>query len=300
MPAASGPRLHERLQARTSSACVPRAAPVSSVVSISHGWTAAATWKVRCYETLDRFALRWMDAVVCVSSAQAEKVRRAKVAEAKIVVILNGIGADAFAEPNADGRTEMTGWFTQPPRWIVGSAGRLSPEKGFPIFIEAAALVVQQRPHAGFVLFGAGPVRTELEQRIAQRGLTGRFVLAGFRDNLNRYLPNLDLAVMSSYTEGLPVFLLEAGAAAVPAVATAVGGIPEVIVEGQTGHLVPPGDPRLLAERIVALLDNDPRWQAMGRAACSRVQEEFSFNDDGRTLSRTLSTRASLAEVSIR
>jgi glycosyltransferase involved in cell wall biosynthesis len=246
------------------------------VVSISHGWTSA-TWKVRCYEGLDKIALRWMDAVVCVSAAQAEKVRRANVPESKIEVIRNAIGEEAFVGPKPEIRQEMLQWFARPPRSLIGAAGRLSPEKGFAIFIEAAALVLQQRPEAGFILFGEGPRRGELEQLVAAKGLQGQFVLAGFRKNLSAFLPNLDINVMSSFTEGLPVILLEAGAAGVPTVATAVGGIPEVIDNELNGYLAPSGDAAALAQRIVTLLENDDLRLAMGRSFRERIQHGFSF-----------------------
>ncbi len=251
------------------------------VLAIAHGWTAA-TWRVRCYETLDRWVLCRMDAVACVSKAQGDKVRRAGVAEAKVAVIQNSIGPEAFVEPDAATRTEMEGWFAQKPRWLIGAAGRLSPEKGFAVLIEAAEEVAIQRPDAGFVLFGDGPMRADLERRIAEHGLQDRFILAGFRTDLGRFLPNLDVAVMSSYTEGLPVILLETGAAGVPTVATAVGGIPEVIDDGQSGCLVPPGDAQALAGRIVGLLDDDARRVAMGKAARERVARDFSFAAMGR------------------
>jgi glycosyltransferase involved in cell wall biosynthesis len=246
------------------------------VASISHGWTGA-TWKVRVYESLDRCILRRLDAVVCVSKAQAEKVRVAGVPEATIVTIQNAIGEDAFVEPNTEARAEMAGWFAQPPRWIVGAAGRLSPEKGFNVLIDAAASVIGQLPEAGFVIFGDGPLRQELKSQVGACGLQGRFVFAGFRKDLPRYLPNLDLGVMSSYTEGLPVALLEMGAAGVPNVATAVGGIPEVIDDGTSGLLVPPGDAAALAKPIGALLAYEPRRVAMGNAARERVRRDFSF-----------------------
>lgn len=246
------------------------------VVAVSHGWTSA-TWKVRCYEKLDKIVLSRLDAVVCVSKAQADKVRGAGVPDANIAVIQNAVGAEAFVEPAAEKREEMVRWFAQPPRWLIGAAGRFSPEKGFAVFIEAAALVAPQRPAAGFALFGDGPLRAELERLIARRGLQGKFVLAGFRNDLSRFLPNLDVAVMSSHTEGLPVILLEAGAASIPTVATAVGGIPEVLDDGKNGYLVAPGDASALAQRIVALLDNESQRQSMGRAARDRVRNDFSF-----------------------
>jgi len=250
------------------------------VVSISHGWTSA-TWKVRCYEKFDQLALRWMDAVVCVSQAQADKVRHAGVPAAKIKVIHNAIGEEAFRQPRPEVRQQMLGWFAQPPRWIIGAAGRFSPEKGFSVLIEAAAVFVEHRPDAGVVLFGDGPLRGELERSISARGLAGKFILAGFRKDLHEFLPNLDVNVMSSFTEGLPVILLEASAAGVPTVATAVGGIPEVIEHGQSGYLVPPGDPMALAQRIVELLANDSKRQSIGRAACERAREEFSLPQMG-------------------
>ena len=121
--------------------------------------------------------------------------------------------------------------------------GRLSPEKGFDLLVEAAALVVREHPRVGFLLCGDGPERPALARRIAEHGLEGKFVLAGFRTDLERLLPAWDLAVLSSHTEGLPVAVLEALAAGVPVVATAVGGTPEVVEDGVSGYLVPPGGP---------------------------------------------------------
>lgn len=246
------------------------------VISISHGWTAA-TWKVRLYERLDRLILRWMDRVVCVSHAQADKVRAIGVPESSIVVIHNAVGEEAFVEPSSANREEMLRWFAQPPRFVVAAGGRLSPEKGFADLIDAADLVLKRRNDTGFILFGEGPLRADLERRANERGLQGRFIFAGFRDDLSRFLPNLDLAVMSSYTEGLPVILLETCAAGVPTVATSVGGVPEVITEGGSGHLLMAGDVVGLAQRIGQLLDDDAKRQAMGRAARDRVRRDFSF-----------------------
>jgi glycosyltransferase involved in cell wall biosynthesis len=246
------------------------------VVSISHGWTAA-TWKVRLNEAVNKLVNRWMDAVVCVSAGQAVKVRRAGVAPERTVVIRNAVGPEAFAEPDADCRRLLASWFATPPRLVVGAAGRLSPEKGFEKFIDAAALIAARRQDVGFVIFGDGPLREALTRQIAERGLHGRFLLAGFRTDLQRFLPQLDVAVLSSYTEGLPVAVLEAMAAAVPVVATAVGGTPEVIDEGKTGFLVPAGDAAALANRIGELLDDEPRRRAMGAAGRRHVAEHFSF-----------------------
>jgi glycosyltransferase involved in cell wall biosynthesis len=246
------------------------------VVAIAHGWTGV-TLKVRFYEMLDALVMRWHDAVVCVSEAMATRVRRAGVPRRKIVVIRNAVDTTPFDNPGPDCRADVERFFARPPARIVGAAGRLSPEKGFDVLVDAAALVCQAHPDIGFVVFGDGPLRQALTERIAQRGLAGRFILTGFRHDLERLLPGLDLAVLSSHTEGLPVAVLEAQAASVPVVATAVGGTPEVVVEGVTGYLVPPADPAALAGKIVHALAAGPRLREMGERAAQRIRDEFTF-----------------------
>ena len=246
------------------------------VVAVSHGWTAA-TLKVRINEAIDRLVLRWMDRVVCVSAAQATRVRRAGINPERILVIRNAIHTEPFECANPSYRALMQTWFSQPRTRLIAAAGRLSPEKGFDQLIAAATLVVKQDPAAGFVLFGEGPLREKLARQIETSGLNGKFVLAGFRTDVERFLPCCDLLVLSSWTEGLPVIVLEALAAGVPVVATAVGGTPEVVHDGITGYVVPPGKPTALASRIAELLRDDALRQRMGQAGQKRVAEQFTF-----------------------
>ena len=246
------------------------------VVSVSRGWTGEC-FRVRLYEWLDKRVLRRVDRVVCVSQGQAEKVRRAGVSGEKIAVIHNAVRPQRFADPKSDYRQRLLELFCVRPQLIVAAAGRLSPEKGFDVLIDAAATVVVEQPEVGFVLFGDGPLRDQLDARIVRLGLTDRFVLAGFKSNLDDYFPHFDLFVQSSHTEGLPNVILEAFAAGVPVVATAVGGTPEIVEEGVNGRLVPAADPALLARRIVGLLADDALRQEMGWRARERVAERFSF-----------------------
>src|SRR5262245_21982885 len=125
------------------------------VVSVAHGWTAA-TLKVRLYEALDRLILRWMDCTVCVSQGQAAKVRRAGVPPEKMVLIRNAIRAETYTKADAAYGPLLRSLFPNPPRRIIGAAGRLSPEKGFEMLVRAAAIVRQADPGVGFVLFGDG------------------------------------------------------------------------------------------------------------------------------------------------
>ncbi len=246
------------------------------VVAVARGWTGES-FKVRLYERLDRFHLRWMDHVVCVSEAQAAKVRRAGVRPERISVIYNAIDPTRFQEPDERYRAKLLRYFRQPRTHLIGAAGRLSPEKGFDVLIAAAKQVLSEYPSAGFVVFGDGPERARLQQQINAAGIGPSFVLAGFRADLDRFLPHFDLMVLPSYTEGLPNAVLEAFGAGVPVVATAVGGTPEVIEDGESGFLVPAGDAAKMAERICVSLDNADELPEMGRKGRLCVQEKFGF-----------------------
>jgi glycosyltransferase involved in cell wall biosynthesis len=245
-------------------------------VAVARGWTGECL-RVRLYERLDRFHLRFMDRVVAVSEAQAQKVRRAGVRAGRLRVIANAIDPDRFLDPDPRYRARLERYFRPARERIVGAAGRLSPEKGFDVLIEAAARVVETEPDVGFVLFGEGPQRAELARLIAQRGLTGTVVLAGFRNDLDRFLPHLDLLVLPSRTEGLPNVILEACAAGVPVVATAVGGTPEVLQDGVSGFLVPPDDPAALASGIVDAFTSEERLREFAFQGRQQVLEGFAF-----------------------
>jgi glycosyltransferase involved in cell wall biosynthesis len=246
------------------------------VVAVAQGWTTA-TAKVRFYELLDRLCLRGMDQVVCVSEAQAEKVRRAGMRPDRLTVIRDAVRVERFDHADPSDRVKLAAMFPHRPDRIVGSAGRLSPEKGFGVLVEAAAIVTRSDPGVGFVHFGDGPLRKPLEQRIAALGLEGRFILAGFRDDLDRFLPHWDLSALPSFTEGMPNVVLESYAAGVPVVATAVGGTPEAVADGVDGFLVPPGDPAALARCILDVLNLGDARKTMGRCGQERIRAQFTF-----------------------
>ena len=250
------------------------------IVSVSRGWTSENV-KVRCYEALDRLHLRFMDRVVCVSAGQARKALEAGVRADRVRVIRNGARLSAFADPDPAGRARL--------RQLAGSdgpvllaAGRLSPEKGFRLLVEAAGFVRRAVPAARFVVCGEGAERVSLERQIRRLGLTDVVRLVGHRSDLDALLSWTDVVVLPSYTEGLPNVVLEAAAAGVPVVATAVGGTPEVVVDGQTGYLVPSGNAAGLADRIIDLLRHPDRAAAFGQAARRRMRDHFSFDVQAR------------------
>lgn len=256
------------------------------IVGVSHGWTWQ-DWKTSLYERLDQWVHRRMDRVVCVSKGQAEKVARAGTPPGRIVVIYNGIDATRFAAPpDPSYRRRLESYFETPPRKIVGAAGRLSPEKGFDVLIDAVKQLFETgdsvSASTGIVLFGEGFLREPLQRRVDAARLGDRFKMVGFTSELDAFLPHFDLFAQSSRTEGFPCVNLEAMAARVPVVATAVGGVPEQITDGETGQLVPPDDPTALAAALRDLLENDALAGELGRRARDGVLSRFTVEKQAR------------------
>jgi len=246
-------------------------------VAVSRGWTGENR-KVKAYEWLDRRHLRFLDRVVCVSDGQAEKVRRwCGVPESNLRVIRNSARLSAFERRDPDARRKLLELF--PPgvsvSQVVLAAGRLSPEKGFQTLLEAAPAIL--RENVGLVLFGEGSLRPDLERRAAELGVADRFRMPGFRSDLDSLIGVAEAVVLPSFTEGLPNVALEASAAGVPVVATAVGGTPEVIADGETGFLVPPGQPAELAAKLNHLLNDATLRTRFGDAGRDRMRERFTF-----------------------
>jgi len=247
------------------------------IVAVSRGWTWE-NFKVRMYERCDRLNLRYVDRVVAVSDGQAEKIRKAGVKPDRVTVIRNSARVHAFTEKNPEGQHELQAMFADSPvSRLVISAGRLSPEKGFDVLVRAARKVLEVEPSFGFVHFGEGNELTMIAALVREFGIAKRFILAGFRPNIDKYLPWADLVVLPSHTEGLPNVALEASAAGVAVVATRVGGTPEVISDGETGLLVPPGQPDAMADAILRLLQEDSTRTQYGEAGRKRMNERFTF-----------------------
>jgi len=189
-------------------------------------------------------------------------------------VLHNAVTSDAEVVA-IDPRAEF-GW--PPETRIVVAAGRLSPEKGQRYLIDALRLLNGRRPPVAALILGAGREEPELRRRIAEGGLAGRCVLAGFRRPIPGYLAGADLLVNPSLSEGLPNVVLEALAVKTPVVATDVGGVAELIVPGETGWLVPPADPAALAQAIAAALDDREQARAQSENGRRLVASAFSFS----------------------
>ena len=158
---------------------------------------------------------------------------------------------------------------------LVGIVGRIFPIKNHRLFLDAAALIVQQDPKTRFVIVGDGILRPEMEEHAHRQGIAGKITFTGWRQDLPRVYADLDLLAVTSNNEGTPFTAIEAMAAGRPVVATRVGGLPDLIDEGQTGYLVPPGDARAVAEAMLRLLHAPETARHMGQAARARVRDGF-------------------------
>ena len=163
---------------------------------------------------------------------------------------------------------------TQAP--VVGNVGALVAQKNQHTLIEAAALVVRDVPDVRFVILGEGELRPHLEEQIKHRHLERHVFLAGFRADVLELMKDFDVFALSSIQEGLCTSLVDAMAAGKPTVATAVGGVPEVVADGETGFLVPSKDHHALAEKIVRLLKDERLRERMGGAGLARARRLFT------------------------
>jgi glycosyltransferase involved in cell wall biosynthesis len=219
----------------------------------------------------DRFVLRKYARVVAVSDEVKSRLLKAGVREEVIRLIRNGIDPRPFDNAVPSLREDLATDST-----LVGLIGRLSWEKGIDIFLRAAARVVVEFPNAKFVVVGEGPDKDKLEQLIDELNIRGNVSMLGRRSDMPSVYASLDVMVSSSRQEGLPMAILEGMASRLPMVATAVGEVPTVVMDGQTGVLVPTEDVDSLAEGILGLLRDPARRTRFGAAARQRVEEEYS------------------------
>lgn len=205
--------------------------------------------------------------------------------EKKIVAIHDGIDASKFspAEPPESKYEELRIPRGKPTAGIVAS---LYPFKGPDVFAEAAAIVYRKLPDAVFIMVGEGDERPKVEAIIKKHNLQNNLFMLGYRKDVPEILPMFDIFVLSSDTEAFPNTLLEASACGKPLVSTAVGGAPEIVVDGYNGCLVPPRNPELLAERMIELLSDEDRRRTMAENSLKRVREKFSIEHKVEVFSR--------------
>jgi glycosyltransferase involved in cell wall biosynthesis len=237
-----------------------------------------------------------VDRYLCISRGVVEVMVRAGIPAQRIALVPSGVELPAMArvegalsarEPGGDGQAgedlrALIGVPAGTP--VVGTVAALAPHKNHADLLRAAALVVEARPDVHFVWVGEGECRRALERQRAALGLEASVHLLGFREDARALLRQFSIFALSSYLEGLCTSLLDAQALGVPVVATAVGGVPDVVVDGVTGRLVPGRDPQALGG---ALLDSLERPDVNRRLVENARAAVMDFSAD-RMAERTL------------
>lgn len=193
----------------------------------------------------------------------------------KVVAIYNGIDLARFrTEP--DLTLLRKNYAIGPDVPVVGTVARMAPQKGLAVFIEAIDVLVNEACAGLFMIVGDGPLRAELEDRVQRAGLAGRVVFTGYQPDITPFLKLFDIFVVPSISEGLSITTIEAMAAGKPVIASAVGGLPELVKPEQNGLLVPPRDAGALASAIKILLAQPELREKMGQAGNEMTVSEFS------------------------
>jgi len=244
-------------------AIAARLAGVRHVINSQHGRGCGPTWKDRL---LFRAANRLSRRVVGVSNDATKLCEGQDRGSArKMTTIWNGIDSTRFA---------YHGPADAP---IAISVARLSPEKDFETLLRAVHIAKPQVPDFRLMMVGNGAERGKLESLTRELGLAEQVEFLGERSDVPQLLKQAGFFVSSSKTEGISLTVLEAMAVGLPVLTTAVGGNPEIVEEGATGHLVPSQDPAALANAIVAMCHKRGEWPTMGRIARERVERHFEI-----------------------
>ena len=221
------------------------------------------------------------DRIICVSEAVRQVVlAREQVNEDRVEVIRNGVDpfpVSVSVEEATETRSELG---IDADHLVVGMVANFNRSvKGVSRFLDAIPEIVREVPSARFLLLGRGKEEKALREKARALGIEPFVLFAGFKPDIHRYYAIMDVSALTSFSEGLSITLLESMRCGVPVVATRVGGNPEVVVDGVTGYLVPPGDVPAFASRTVEILVDKDLRRRMGEEARRRVMRDFRLDD---------------------
>ncbi|MDD5035081.1 MAG: glycosyltransferase [Methylococcaceae bacterium] len=214
--------------------------------------------------------------IVTISEGIRRVLLQAGVAQRQVICVPSAVDTDRF-KPNPFRQDFLAEFGLNGVGPVLAMVAQLIPRKGHGVFFDALPAILARHPAVQVLIFGRGPLEDELKRAVHELGLERTVRFKGFRTDLERIVPCLDLIVHPAFMEGLGVCLLEAAACGVPIVACRAGGIPEIVQDGINGRLVEPGDNEGLALAINDLLDQAQGLKALGQAGRRRVLERFSI-----------------------
>lgn len=267
-------------KAGTAGRLAAKLAGVPIIVHTFHGHTFHSYWgpvKSAVFLQIERTLGSWTDRIVAVGDAQKADIAQYGVAPLnKILTIPLGLEIDQMLDAEQHRGRLRAELGLDSSRPLVGIVARLVPIKAHEVFLEAAVSIRAARPDATFLIIGDGERRAELESMAQRLGVADVTRFLGWRADMRDVYADLDVVTLCSNNEGSPVALIEALAAGRPVVSTRVGGVPNVVHDGESGLLVPPRDPAAFSEAIVSLLRDPARAAILGLAGRAEVYPKHS------------------------
>ena len=269
---------------------VARWCRMPGLVLTKHGMTVAQNGMGR---RLDRWLAKRATIIAVSDQVEGLMSEWSPLGSKNVHYVPNGLDLEPFRRAPSRREARHVLGFHDDER-LVGTVGRLSLEKDHATLLEAFARVVRECPAAKLVIVGDGPLRNALQATIRRLGLQDAVLMLGERHDVPFMLAAIDVFVLSSTTEGMPITVLEAMASGLPVVATRVGGVPAVVTHRKTGFLVEPRLADELAASMILLLCDEASARVMGSAGRRRVEQDFDMRitaDSYEVLYRTLKQR---------
>ncbi len=255
-------------------------ARIKNIPSLStcHGFIANnRRW--RTYNAINRIVLRFASGIVAVSADIKRDLVQSGIRHSKISVLANAVDiGENSGSSNARRLSNRALNGFQQDEFVVGFVGRLSAEKGLVNFLKACEILVRNGINLRPLIVGDGPQRMELEDLSRQLHLDKRVLFTGFQEDILQWHACMDVFVLPSLTEGTPMALLEAMASSLPVVASAVGGIPQVVTHGKTGLLFPAGNADEIANSILSIFRDSEMGRHLATNALVHMQETYGID----------------------
>lgn len=248
---------------------LPRKISRIPVVSTIHGWTSIKILsRMTAYEVVDAIALKRLNGVVVVSKAM-QNYYLIKAFNIKSRIINNGLPELQFQNSIFEKMFPHLAKLCE-KQFRILSIGRLSPEKGYDVLIHSVRILVQRKVEAGLVVVGDGTEMDRLKRIAARLDVADRIHFVGYVENAYRFMKSFDAFILPSFTEGLPITVLEAMQAEIPIIATAVGEVPDLLEQGTYGELIQPGNAEIMASGLETVYRN--KDEAKKKACGARMK----------------------------